>query len=358
MNLGSVMLCDLLGDKAEAEVVNCEVIVQVVEKLSDTRFVIADQTKTAKIEFEPKTQKMAEKLTEGKTYRFFALHKVNSETLLYKKSSYLKEDTDEIVLGSTEKKMYITTKDLLGKPPKTIVRDPVLLKVVSIHEATVTSKSGIPMKKVLLADNHHALYMTFWRQDVPKVAGLMKEGDVVSIRNFELDRYPDPEFTNKMKPQDFVFRTKTPATIIQKVEEGNIPEHHVDVLDPIKDISVQGLVKFIDQVYEYKSCPGKKDIGCGKAVKEDALYCGKQSCRVEVNKEKLIDDYKVTLVVFGSEGFKQITAFRKSLKEFENEEKDDIQEKLNCLVNVEVNITLQESNKDDEDPIAVKIAKL
>ena len=31
MNLGSVMLCDLLGDKAEAEVVNSEVIVQVVE---------------------------------------------------------------------------------------------------------------------------------------------------------------------------------------------------------------------------------------------------------------------------------------------------------------------------------------
>ena len=88
------------------------------------------------------------------------------------------------------------------------------------------------------------------------VDNLGKEGDVVTSRNFELDTFPNPQFTNMMKPQDFVYRSKAPSTIIMKVDD--VPNHFVDVLDPVKGLSIQGIVKFIDHVYEYKQCPGKQ----------------------------------------------------------------------------------------------------
>ena len=351
MDLETVTLLGILGDKADTDVVKCEVILQVVKKLSDTRFLICDHTGSAKIEFEPKSQKMADMITEKKTYRFFGLHRTNTDTLLYTNTSNIKEETELVMSGSKEK-TFFTTKDLIGKMPKSIVQDLVLLKVVSINEAIVTGKSGI-MRSVFLADNHHAVYMTFWKQDVSKLSELMKEGDVVSIKIFELDDYPEPV----MRPRDFVFRSQTPATIIQKVYEDKAPDRYVDVLGPEKSIYVQGVVKFIDQVYEYKSCPGENGIICGETVKEGTFYCEKQGCKVEVSKVHLKNDYRITLIVFGLGGIQQLTAFRDSLRDFEDVGKKDVQEKLKSLMDIDVNIRLQENSKDDENPTVVKITK-
>ena len=65
---------------------------------------------------------MAEKATEKKSYRMFGLNKANPETLLFKKSSYLKEEANAVALISPDKKTFLTTKDLVGKSPKTIVQ--------------------------------------------------------------------------------------------------------------------------------------------------------------------------------------------------------------------------------------------
>ena len=356
MDLHSVSLFELLSDMAETDVLKCQVVVKVVEKLSETRFVIADTSMTAKIDFEPAAKKMLERIKEKKTYRMFALQKISSESVLFKKASYLKEE--EQPLDLTEDPSFLSTLDLLGKTPKTIIEEPILMKVITIYDASSTSKNDIPFQKVVLADNHHKLFMTFWREDIIKISNLMKEGDIVCIRNFQLDNYPDPSYTKMKRPQDFVFRNRSPATIVKKMAENNVPDNHVDKIDHIKDVLIQGYIKFIDQIYEYDSCHGKNDKICGKKVRDGAKYCDKGSCKVELNRDRLIKDYKVTLVVLSQEGFKQLTAFRKSLKEFENMNHGNIQERLGCLIDAKVDIKISESNNADDDPIVVKLTKL
>ena len=53
-----VSLSELLSDMADTDVLKCQVVVQVVEKLSETRFVIADASTRAKIDFYQSAKKM------------------------------------------------------------------------------------------------------------------------------------------------------------------------------------------------------------------------------------------------------------------------------------------------------------
>ena len=356
MDMRCVSLSELLSDMADTDVLKCQVVVQVVEKLSETRFVIADDSMSAKMDFHQSAKKMIERIKENKTYRLFAVQKTSPESIIFMRTSYLKEDVQSLNL--TANQSFLSTLDLLGKSPKTIIEDPVLMKVITIHDVSSTSKNDIPFQKVVLADNHHKLFMTFWRQDIVNIDNLMKEGDIVSISNFQLDNYPDPSYTKMKRPQDFVFRNRSPATIVKKMDESNIPDNHVDKIDHIKDVSIQGYIKFIDQIYEYDSCHGKNDKICGKKVRDGSKYCDKESCKVELNRDRLIKDYKVTLVVLGLDGFKQLTAFRKSLKEFENMNHGNIQERLAFLIDAKVDIKINESNNADDDPIVLKLTKL
>ena len=356
MDLHCVSLSELLSDMADTDVLKCQVVVQVIEMLSETRFAIQDPTMTAYVDFDPSAKKMIERFKEKKTYRMFAVQKTSADSIIFKRTSYLKEEDQSLDLA--ENPCFLSTLDLLGKTPKTVIENSILMKVITIQDASSTSKNNIPFKKVVLADNHHKLYMTFWRQDIVKIDDLMKEGDIVSIRNFQLDNYPDPSFTKMQRPQDFVFRSRSPATIVKKMDESNVPDNHVDKIDHIKDILIQGCIKFFDQIYEYDSCHGKNDKICGKKVRDGAKYCDKGSCKVELNRDRLIKDYKVTLVVLTQDGFKQLTAFRKSLKEFENTNHGNIQERLVCLIDAKVDIKISESNNADDDPIVVKLTKL
>ena len=89
---------------------------------------------------------MAEKVTEKKSYRMFGLNKANPDRLLFKKLTYLKEEANAVVLVSPDKKTFLTTKDLVGKSPKTIVQDAIMMKVMSVLNAKLTNKNGIPLK--------------------------------------------------------------------------------------------------------------------------------------------------------------------------------------------------------------------
>ena len=95
----------------------------------------------------------------------------------------------------------------------------------------------------------------------------------------------------------------------------------------------------------------------GTFPKEGTFYCEKQGCKVEVSKVHLKNDYRITLIVFGLGGIQQLTAFRDSLRDFEDVGKKDVQEKLKSLMDIDVNIRLQENSKDDENPTVVKITK-
>ena len=348
MNHEHVTLSYLLADKTGTDIAKFNLIIQVIERISERRFVIGDSTRNANIEFEENTLSLAKKLKELKCYRFSGLQKVNSDEISFKNTSFFTEES--ILQNLTLKRAFLNTKDLLGIPPKTIVQQSVLLKVVSIDDEPIFNKHSIASKSVFLADNHHSLYMIFLGEDVSRVPTLMKEGDVVSIKNVELSNIPDPDYTNKMEPQDFVYRSQYPSTIIQKIDEDKFPEFYIDVLNPLKDVSIQGTIKLFDQIYEYKTCHGKNGTICGEPVHNSSLFCERPSCGVKLNRENLINDYKVKFVVLGPSGIQHFTAFKIILEQFENKDETDIYKKLECLVDAKVVIQISECSNSDDDP--------
>ena len=56
MNIEHVTLSDLLEERADTDIANLEVIVQVIERISERRFVIGDPTRTVNIEFDEKAE--------------------------------------------------------------------------------------------------------------------------------------------------------------------------------------------------------------------------------------------------------------------------------------------------------------
>ena len=348
MNIEHVTLSDLLEERADTDIAKLEVIVQVIEKISERRFVIGDPTRTTNIEFDEKAISMAKKLKELKCYRFSGLQKVNSDEISFKNSSSFNEES--ILQDLTLRRVFLNTKDLLGVPPKTIVQQCVLLKVVSIDDEPIFNKHFIASKSVFLADNHHSLYMIFLGEDVSKVSTLIKEGDVISIKNVELSNIPDPEYTNKMEPQDFLYRSQHPSTIIQKIDEDRFPEFYIDVLNPVKDMSIQGTIKLIDQIYEYKTCHGKNNTICGEPVHRSSLFCEKPGCSVRIDRENLMNNYKVKFVVLGPSGIQHFTVFKILLEKFENKDEVNIYKRLECLVDAKVVIKIRESSNSDDDP--------
>ena len=91
MNHEHVTLSYLLADKTGTDIAKFNLIIQVIERISERRFVIGDSTRNANIEFEEKTLSLAKKLKELKCYRFSGLQKVNSDEISFKNTSFFTE---------------------------------------------------------------------------------------------------------------------------------------------------------------------------------------------------------------------------------------------------------------------------
>ena len=68
----------------------------------------------------------------------------------------------------------------------------------------------------------------------------------------------------------------------------------------------------------------------------------------------------IILNLFGTNicWYQLITAFRKTLKEFEKKDEEEVEKKMKDLIDVDIDLQLQPNSKDDEDPIVSKIIKL
>ena len=95
-------------------------------------------------------------------------------------------------------------------------------------------------------------------------------------------------------------------------------------------------------------CPGCEKLSESRFVIADASMSAKIDFHQSA--KKMIQRIK--------DGFKQLTAFRKSLKEFENMNHGNIQERLAFLIDAKVDIKINESNNADDDPIVLKLTKL
>ena len=96
MDMRCVSLSELLSDMADTDVLKCQVVVQVVEKLSETRFVIADDSMSAKMDFH---QSFKDKLgqirsnfsiTKRKKYQFLTKNVLHHLTVSVKLNSKIR----------------------------------------------------------------------------------------------------------------------------------------------------------------------------------------------------------------------------------------------------------------------------
>ena len=333
----------LFGDCPESKVKKAEIIIKVIDAESTKRFKIKDQTMTAFLEFKEGTSSMISRMQVGRYYKLFSVAKKNQNTLTFSKTSYLLEDNSKMFDETT----IVDTKALINKKHNQFIEDTLMLKVLKIYEKRESVK-GTKFQKVLVGDNHATLMITFWRDSVDSVENLMAENKVYAIKNVQIDDYSkdrDPQ-----KPKDISYLKG--KTIITEVEWENVPESLKTVA--VNEKNVQGVIKFLDRIYEYKSCHGKNGTICRKIVKPGQTHCSKNSCAIPISETNLNDDYVVTLVLFDEKNdVHPITAFKKSLLEFEIEG-SSINEKLKNILCKNVRAMISNS-KSDDNPILSKL---
>ena len=338
-------LKEVMSDMPEAYVKKAEVVVTIKNNVSESRYTIEDSSMSVFLEFSPDSCKFRDRLELHGIYRFFSLEKINANTLLFRKNSYLiKENQTTSVPKDLDS--YITTKDLINKSEYTIVKEPILLKVMRIYELRQTS-NGIKYRKILLGDQHFQLHITLWRDDAQNVSNFFEHDQVYCLSNFTVDSWPKD--TENIKPKDIKYDRRN--TKIEKVADA--PSIFDTVVLQNNSSVLIGKIRFLDDLYEYKSCPGKSQF-CGKCVKPGQVYCSKIGCSLKVETDQLVEDYKVKLMIIdNADDFHAVTAFSKSLKKFE-QEGDSIIEKLGKLIGPIVKIFFNPS-KDGDDPILDKI---
>ena len=340
-------LREVMQDTPEAYVKRAEIVVKIKEAVTENRFNVEDDSLSIYVEFTPEATKFRSRIEVGKTYRFFSLEKINPETLLLKKNSFLLEDktAKEFEIDGNS---FITTKDLLDKPENTVLKEKLMMKVLRIYELRQTS-NGIEFRKILLGDQYFQLHITLWRQHAKDVAKYFEENHIYCLTNFAIDSWPKD--TNKEKPKDIKFDAR--RTKIEKVKPENIPKHFDSVEQQNNCQVLVGEIRFLDDIYEYTSCPGKSQF-CGKAVKPGQVFCTKIGCSLKLDTSSVIKDYRVKLMLCdNNDDFHTVTAFSKSLKPFE-QNGDTIDKKLEKIMGRTVKLFINPS-KSDDDPILNKL---
>ena len=281
-------LREVMQDTPEAYVKRAEIVVKIKEAVTENRFNVEDDSLSIYVEFTPEATKFRSRIEVGKTYRFFSLEKINPETLLLKKNSFLLEDKTAKEFEIDENS-FITTKDLLDKPENTVLKEKLMMKVLRIYELRQTS-NGIEFRKILLGDQYFQLHITLWRDDAKNVSKFFELDQVYCLSNFTIDSWP--KNTENLRPKDIKYDRRN--TNIEKVPAA--PSIFDTVVLQNNSSVLVGKIRFLDDLYEYKSCPGRSQF-CGKSVKPGQVYCSKIGCSLKVVPSQLVDDYRVKLMV-------------------------------------------------------------
>ena len=319
---------------------------QIVETVNENIFKIKDLTSTANLEFKPGTTNMKNRIKVGSCYKLYSIEKIGQNTLAFNKTSYIIEDTS----NKFNNKKILDTNSLIDKQHNEQIQDTILLKVLKIYDQRQSSK-GIKYQKVLMGDSNGTLMMTFWRDSVSLVEMLLEENKVYAIRNFGVDDWSKDKGVSK--PKDIGFLKG--KTIVKEVDHQEVPESFK--LVEMKQTFLVGKIKFLDRVYEYKSCPGKNNAGCGKTVKPGQRQCSKNACAIFLDDSDLVDDYVITLVLFdGNMDAHLVTAFKRTLSEFEING-NTVSDKLAKIIGKDVKAIISNSKADD-NPILLKLEYL
>ena len=336
-------LADALADVADTDVPTLEFVAKVVRKVAEDAFVLQDLSGTANLKFHARTDRNIAKIDIGSVYRFFSLKKMSADGFLFDQS-YLMEEKDH-QLGTIkilEVEKCITTKDFGKYTNKQFIQDPIFLKCIKIFDPAYTRAKNIKFQKVLLADEHGSMFITFWREDTEKIQELFDSSfntDVYKIKNFAVDAWSKDQGEVKKNLLFVEGRTQiVPVTDAQY-------QLRFQAVDPNNKV-IKGQVRFIEKFYSYLSCHL-----CGKKWTPGNSFCEKVSCNTELDENSAVDDYVVTLIAFENSTHNAITisAWRKSLQEHETTG-DSPKEKLRNITGRNASITIQPStNKGDND---------
>ena len=339
----------LLESSSDADVKKSEVVVKILSSEGEDDFKVKDLSRVAYLAFKPGTKIMKSRVQVGNTYRLFSIEKTSPDTLAFEKTSYLMEDKSGKLDELDQNNECVNSLALIDLKDKHVFQEKIILKVLKVYDQRVTS-NGINLRKALLGDSNGTLLITFWRDCVKQVDDLIMEGKVYLFTKFCIDDYLQNKEVGK--PKDIVFVKG--KTLIKEMALKEIPESFLSI--QLEENFIQGRIRFLDRIYEYRSCPGTNEV-CGKIVKHGQVRCSKSTCLIPVDETALIADYVVTLVVFdNNHNVHPITAFKKSLKEFECTG-DNVQERLAKLFEKEVKAYVSYP-KSGDNPILSKLSVL
>ena len=193
-----------------------------------------------------------------------------------------------------------------------------------------------------VGDADFTVVFNFWN-DAIKHADNVKVGDVLRLHTFAIDTF---EKKSTDQPPNITYCDRRPMTNLYVVPFDQVPPSLQELKTDVLEICVEGIVEEFQDSHSYQSCPGVGNPRCGKSVKQGADTCDK--CKVPIHTVTLIDDYILTVVVFGNDGdIYEFKAFQCSLERFEQTGSSP-EEKLNSLVGKTVQIKAKKSTKDSE----------
>ena len=94
-----------------------------------------------------------------------------------------------------------------------------------------------------------------------------------------------------------------------------------------------------------------------KKVSDGQTKCTKGSCQLDLTDKKLIDSYRVVLVIFAEKQMHHKgTAFRKELSTFDTAGEEDIEENIQSnIVDKLCSITVEKSLAKEDNPIVQEL---
>ena len=123
-------LTDILSDITDEELRLSSFLVNVVDRITERRFKIQDDSKEGPeifLEFDDtSSQFYLKQIAKDKTLKLFGLKKKSQDTVVFHKLSYMK-----LVPGYGEVSNSIYLSQLEGKSKNSIIKEPLILKVLT-----------------------------------------------------------------------------------------------------------------------------------------------------------------------------------------------------------------------------------
>ena len=129
---------EIFDDLPDTDVGKSVIEATVMKKMAEKTYEISDGTTATTLEID---QKFEDKISIGNTYKFYSPEKVSQDRLRLGKKSFPKKLNLENAGGTSALRL----RDIVGRKNKSLVKDPLLVKVLQKMEPRVTD-SGKQMR--------------------------------------------------------------------------------------------------------------------------------------------------------------------------------------------------------------------